>query len=391
MTHTPLDSDLAAPLKAAKPRRIGIDARFYSRHFGIGRYVYELVQNVTTLDTENEYVVFLNQPNYDEFIPSRPGVTKVLADAPHYSLREQLSFVKKLKAARLDLMHFTHFNAPILYRGPSVVTIHDLTLSMYPERRFNGTLRRWAYDLIISSVAHRSRHIIAVSNNTKHDIVNFLRIPEEKISVVYPGVGEEFKPTEDPAAVADLRERLDLKKPYLLYAGVWRSHKNLINLIRAFSLLKAKHDFPGLLAITGLPDPRYAEVTQAVHHYGLNDDVRFVGRVSEEDLILLYNGALSYVIPSLYEGFGLPALEAFACGTPVCASKTSCLPEVCGEGNALFFDPHDPTNIAETLDTLIKDPQLQATLRERGLARAREFSWDTMARSVLEIYNKALS
>lgn len=371
--------------------RIGIDARFYSsKATGIGRYVFELVRHLLKLDMQNTYVIFLNSPEFEKFHAPQKNVEKILADAPHYSLAEQWHFWRVLSSAKLDLMHFTHFNAPILYRGPGVVTIHDLTLSLYPGKKMNGWLHRLAYNVTLRSVVGHAKRIIAVSQNTKKDLVRLLKTPQQKIQVIGEGVAQEFRVIPDQKLVSNFLNQRGIASPYLLYTGVWRSHKNLVRLVQAFALLRTQYQFHGSLVIGGKEDPYYPEIKQAVRDHHLQKFVTFTGFVSEEELVLLYNGATAYVFPSLYEGFGLPALEAFACGTPVCASQTSSLPEVCGEENAVFFDPLSPEDMAKKIAGLLDDPKQQEELIKRGLDRAKDFSWEEMARETLEVYNKAI-
>ncbi|MBI5413641.1 glycosyltransferase family 4 protein [Candidatus Peregrinibacteria bacterium] len=371
--------------------RIGIDARLYSSAFtGIGRYVYELINHVTKLDTKSEYVIFLNSPSFESFVPPRKGVEKILADAPHYSFKEQWNLCRALWKAKLDLMHFTHFNAPILYRKPSVVTIHDLTINLYPGRKFNNWRSRFGYHLTINSIVNRSRRVIAVSEHTKRDVVKFLKTDPAKIGVIHEGVNPQFHHIANTVIIENFRNKNGLTKPYILYTGVWRSHKNLVNLIKAFAVLKHKYKFEGWLVITGKEDPWYPEVKQTVAEERLEGEVRFTGLVPDEDLVLLYNAALLYVLPSFYEGFGLPALEAFACGIPVCAAQSSSLPEVCGEGNAVFFNPHDASDMAQKMASVYTDRAKREELVTRGYARLKDFSWDKMAIETLEIYKRAL-
>ncbi|MBP9718476.1 glycosyltransferase family 4 protein [Candidatus Gracilibacteria bacterium] len=367
--------------------RIGIDARFYSSHFtGIGRYVFELIKNLAQIDKKNEYVIFLNEPQFSEFELPNHRFKKVLADAHHYSISEQWGFWRKLEKEKLDLMHFTHFNAPLLYRKRSVVTIHDLTLSLFPGAKMTSFIHRVAYHLIINSIAKRAKSVIAVSQNTKKDIEKFLKTPKEKIHTIYEAAGEEFRLITDHTARQKFLQKYELTRPYLLYTGVWRSHKNLPNLLRSFALLRNRYDLDIDLVMTGRPDPHYPEVIDTIQDNQLSPYVRMPGLVPEEDLIMFYNCAASFVMPSLYEGFGLPLLEAFACGAPVCSSNASCLPEVAGEGNAIFFDPHNPEDMAEKIADLLRSPEKQAELRARGLKRTHDFSWDKMAHETLKIY-----
>jgi glycosyltransferase involved in cell wall biosynthesis len=403
---------------------------FSSGFTGIGRYTFELVRNLERLsiqDPENQhqYVLFFNKDkfsNYDNFKPTAPNFEKVEVDAPHYSLKEQTSFLKAINAQKLDLMHFTHFNAPIRYKRPFIVTIHDLTHTLFPGRKMTSLPYRIAYKSVIKSAVKKAKKVIAVSENTKQDLIKIHHVPSNKIEVVYEGANEDyyqFSPDQEQAAAQNLRDKYNITAPFLLYTGVHRYHKNLPRLIEAFEIIAA--DIPGhpgnsddswlpqanlpvknpekpspqsslqpqpiTLVITGKKDPLYPEPEQEVAKRNLAPKVHFPGHVPEEDLIALYNLAEAYVFPSLYEGFGLPVLEAMQCGTPVVASNVSSIPEVAGADNALFFDPENPQDIAQKTTQLLQDPQLQAQLREKGLQRVKAFSWGKMAKEILALYN----
>lgn len=371
--------------------RIGIDARMYSARFtGIGRYNYELIHHLAAFDKENTYVIFLNEPEFEEFELFAPNIEKVLVNARHYSLAEQTTFLKKIWEAKIDLMHFTHFNSPLLYKGKQVVTIHDLTLSYYPGKKMTAPHYRAAYNLSIWSVTQKAQRVIAITENTKQDVMELLHVPEEKIRVIYEGAAETFQDDKDPAKLAGIREKYNLTRPYILYAGVWRSHKNVTGLIEAFGIMVRDLGFEGDLVITGRQDPLYHEVPETIERLGLQDRVHCVGLVPEEDLGLLFNGARTYVFPSFYEGFGLPALEAFAAGIPLAASNTSCLPEVCGKDNALFFNPHDPKEMAQVILRACSDEELRQKLIANGKKRLKVFSWQKMARETHAVYIDAL-
>lgn len=375
--------------------KIGVDCRFYSPKFtGIGRYTYEIVQRIIKINEKlvepYRIVLFFNAPEFVNFAESE-YVKKNLVNCRHYSLEEQTKFLFKLNDENLDLMHFTHFNVPILYRRPFVVTIHDLILHFFPGKKMNKFHHRLAYNLTLKCAAKRSKKIITVSNNTKDDIVQHLGVKSEKIEVVYNGVGENFQKEVNVAECEQTLQKYGiLNVNFLLYTGVWRNHKNLIALLRAFSILRRKKAFHLKLVITGKPDPFYPEIKKTVKSLNLENDVVFTGLVDESELVHLYNGAVIYVFPSLYEGFGLPPLEAMRCGTPVAASRSSSIPEICGEESALYFNPHDPQDIADKIEELYKDPAEQARLIELGFHRAGEFSWDKAAEKTFEIYKNIL-
>ncbi len=370
--------------------KIGIDARMYSTEFtGIGRYVYELTRHLAETDTKNEYVLFMNEPEFSMYEPPNKRFSKVLVNARHYSLKEQLSYYWALERAGLDLMHFTHFNAPMLYRRPSIVTIHDLTLSFFPGKKMNSAFYRAAYNLVLKTSVKHAKKVIAVSENTKQDLVDIVHVNPGKVEVIYEGVCEHFGPRADKEKVEDVMRKYGISKEYLLYTGVWRGHKNLVNLIRSFALLReGPEGFDLSLVITGEEDPYYPEVKRTVSELGLEHHVIYTGMVPEAELVTLYQGATAYVFPSLYEGFGLPPLEAMRCGTPVVASRTSCIPEICGEHNAVYFDPYDPEDMANGIRRVLLDENLRDELRECGLKHSLKFSWEKMAEKTLKVYQE---
>jgi len=374
--------------------KIGIDCRMFSSKFtGIGRYTYELLQNFIKLNEKegspHNFVLFMNNPEYREFDAPK-NVKKVLVNAKHYSFAEQTSFLLKLWKEKLDIVHFPHFNIPLLYRKPYIVTIHDLTLSIFPGQKMTKFYHRIAYNLVIKNAVKRAKKIIAVSENTKADIIKYLKVKDKKITVIYNGVSDNFKFLHDQTDINKTLKKYKITKQFFLYTGVWRNHKNLPRLIKAFHILKTKNHMELQLVITGKSDPHYPEVKNAVEKFRLEEDVIFPGMLNETELNHLYNGALTYVFPSFYEGFGLPPLEAMRCGTPVVASNSSSVPEICGIENAMFFDPYSAEDMVAKIMKLYTDPGLQAELIVRGLERSSKFSWETSAEKTYEIITESL-
>lgn len=369
--------------------KIGIDCRIYSSNFtGLGRYTYELVNNFIKLNNQlknpHELILFFNDPEFKQF-PSYPHVKKILVNCPHYSLKEQTTFLFKLKKEKLDLVHFPHFNVPIFYKKPFTVTIHDLTLTHFPGRKMTKWYHRLAYHLTIKNAVKNSRKIIAVSNHTKKDLIKNFTVNPKKIEVIYNGISSHFKKISDTKKLATTLKKYVITKPFLLYTGVWRNHKNLPRLLHALKILKEKYKLNLNLVITGRSDPHYPEVKNTVKELSLNKNVKFPGLVEESELIRLYNAAAIFVFPSLYEGFGLPPLEAMQCGTPVATSNTSSLPEICGKENAVLFDPYDPEDIAQKIALLYKDKALQQKLVKNAQAHIKKFSWEKSAEKTWKI------
>ncbi|MCF7830908.1 glycosyltransferase family 4 protein [Candidatus Gracilibacteria bacterium] len=368
--------------------KIGIDARMFSKSFtGIGRYNYELTKRLFQKREDIEWVLFMNEPEFLEFKAPR-NVKKVLVNAHHYSLAEQFRFLNILKKEKCDLIHFTHFNAPILYKGKFVTTIHDTLISFYPGKKMNSWWRKLAYNKVIKHTVNDAVRVITVSDNTKNDVIKLFNIAPQKITKIWNGIGEEFYEVSD-LEKKTVKEKFGLGKDFLLYTGNWREHKNLVRLLRAFKKVLEKGHSPLQLVITGKSDPYYPEVLETIKELELQDKVKLLGLVSEEDLVRLYNTASVYVFPSLYEGFGLPPLEAMKCGTPVVASHVSAIPEVCGDA-VLYFDPENILDMAEKINLLLTDSTLQQDLVKKGYEHVKQFSWEKCASETLKIYDSVL-
>ena len=390
-----------------KRGRIGIDARFYGPlGKGLGRYVQEIVDNVIRIDTEAgkefEYVIFLSPENFDEFKINSPLTVKKLVSLPWYSWREQIFFPWILKREKLDLVHFPHFNVPILTPIPFVVTIHDLILTRFPSRRASTLpaafywFKQAAYRFVIKTAIRRARRVIAVSEFTRRDIIGRFKAKSEKIVVTYEGVADLSK-NEMPAVPVNPENILNnyhLHKPFLLYVGNAYPHKNLERLVSAFSVLR--HHHPELsLVLVGKDDYFYQRVKNKAKMLGLwrkdgtESPVIFPGYVPDVDLKIFYQQARLYVFPSLYEGFGLPPLEAMAHGCPVASSNQASLPEIIGEA-AMYFNPYDEKEIVSSLDNLLADETRRRNLVASGYKRIQLFSWQECARQTLAIYRQAL-
>ena len=376
--------------------RIGIDARFFGPvGKGLGRYTERLIENLELLAGDHEFVVFLRKENFDLYRPKSPRFRKVLADFRWYSLAEQLRYPALIRRERVDLMHFPHFNVPVLTPCPFVVTIHDLILFRFPTRRattLNAAvygLKYAAYRLVIRLAALRARTIITVSECTKRDIVQELRVKPERVAVTYEAsdgveAGQLTIPgTFDPAAKGIVR-------PYFLYVGNAYPHKNLERLLQVFRSLREK-GLEAQLVLVGKMDYFYGRLKREAEAAGLlrDGDVVFYGFAPEDELAELYRRARAYVFPSLLEGFGLPPLEAMRYGTPVAASGSSCLPEILGDA-ATYFDPERPEDIARAMTEIFTDETLRAKLAGLGRARVGRFSWKDCAERTYRIYLSSL-
>jgi glycosyltransferase involved in cell wall biosynthesis len=368
--------------------KIGLDLRMAGGGSGIDRYITELAHEILKQDKTHQYVLFVRNEEtakrYREF-----NQKIVIADIAHYSLAEQARLPKILERENLDLVHFPHFNVPLRYNKPFVATIHDLTHTLFPGRKKSHFFHRLAYRAVFNHAVRNSKAIIAVSEATKKQILEHYLIPAKKIRVIYEGFSGSYKIMDKNLAFAHVAEKFGITRPFLLYVGVWRRYKNLPLLARAFDRLVAR----GLdleLVLAGEPDAAYPEIAEQVKNIPNQDRIKAVGRVSDEDLNLLYNAARIFVLPSQIEGFGLTALEAAAVGTPVVCSDIPALREIMGQG-AEYFDPENLDNMAEVLENLWHNDRRLEELANSGLSRSKHFSWSRAAEETIKLYESALS
>jgi len=366
--------------------RIGIDARFFGpKQKGLGRYVQKLVENLEKVDLNNKYIIFLRKENWHEYKPINPNFKKVLADYQWYSLKEQIFMPFKISQAKIDLMHFPHFNVPIFYFKPFIITIHDLILKRFPTSRastlspFLYLLKNLAYKIVIFSAVKRAKKIIAVSNYTKNDILKYFRVKHEKIEVIYEGVSLRAASRVLGSAT---------KKQYLLYVGNAYPHKNLERLILAFNKLVKDYQMDLQLVLVGELDYFYKRLKKFVHCslFTVHSNIIFADFVPDKKLITLYQNASAYVFPSLYEGFGLPPLEAMAHGLPVVCSNSSCLPEILGK-SAVYFNPENVNDMAKKIQQVLEDKKLQKKIINQGFKVIKKYSWFKMAQEIMKVYS----
>jgi glycosyltransferase involved in cell wall biosynthesis len=367
--------------------RIAIDARKL-RDYGIGTYIRNLVRNLARIDRTTDYVLIV-QPSDVEIASALGDNFRTVPDwSGNYSIREQLSIPLDLRREKVDLFHAPHYVLPPLTPCKSVVTIHDCIHLRFPQYLPN----RLAYVYARSSLwvaTHRASRVLTVSETSKRDILRYFRVPESRIDVIYNAIDERLGEAPSETELAEVRERYQLNDPFVLYTGNIKPHKNLERLIEAFHALRRGGLEQVQLLIIGDEISKYPALRRAVHRYKLHKHVRFFGFVPDKTLASLYRLASVFVFPSLYEGFGLPPLEAMAAGTPVITSNVSSLPEVVGNA-AILIDPYEPGSIAEAMRRVLTDAPLREDLREKGLARVKEFSWERSVQRVRQIYTEVI-
>lgn len=372
-----------------KKYNIALDCRFFGLSSGgIGRYAQELASNLAKLDRHNNYSVVL-RPGDVELANLSGNFTPISIDAPHFSITEQILLNKELKSRNFDLVHFTNFNHPILYRRPFVVTVHDLIMHRYPSGRSQKSLvRRTAYKKVMSD-CRRAKTVIVPSEATKKDLVGQLKFKEGSIVVTPEGSSRHFR-LHRADEVKSIRAKYSLPSRYLLFVSRWEPYKGLLELIEAYrSLVK---DDPELgLVIIGKSDPQSPHISNAVEMARTEmPNIVLPGFVSDADLAAIYSAATVYVHPSWYEGFGIMILEAFASGVPVVTTTAASLPEVAGDA-AITVHPKNSAMLRDAIQKLLKDSSRRQELINAGLERVKKFSWQKMAEQTLGVYEEVLS
>lgn len=370
--------------------RVGIDARFDSpTSSGIGRYTSELVTHLLALDPTLELTLFVLDPNVSR-IPPHPRIRRVVFSVRWYSLAEQLRFPAVLKREQLPLIHFPHFNVPLLVPHPFVVTIHDLTLHDFPSERATTLapvqywLKRRAYHLVIRHAVNHASRVITISKTSAGNLQRHFRLPSERLVITYEGA--TTLPPTPPGEDRRILTELALKPGFLLYVGNAYPHKNLATLLQALVLVRLQRPSTDL-AIVGKDDYFSRSLRREAADRGLREGqaIHFRHGLSDAELVSLYRSAGLYVFPSLTEGFGLPGLEAMSFDLPVVASRASCLPEVLGPA-ALYFNPLDASDLAQAILRGLTDEPLRTELVQRGRAQVQRYSWRRLARETLAVY-----
>ncbi|HLZ57505.1 MAG TPA: glycosyltransferase family 1 protein [Ktedonosporobacter sp.] len=381
--------------------KIGINAQFFQYPAtGSGQYMIHLLNALAEIDTHNEYVLLGSQP-VEEGRTSATSFPYHVSPVPGFAKNnqniaklfwEQLTGPAAARNAGVDIFHVPYFAPPLLPRTPTVVTIHDVIPLRLPAYQPDARVK--AYMNLVARASHRATMIITVSQHAKQDIVDALKLPAERIRVIYQAASEECRPITDPAKLAAMRARYGLGERYIFYLGGLDQRKNVPQLVRAFAHLQKQIGDPNLqLFISGNPDKQKGPLFPDPRPLGvdLGMDGQIVYRfVEDEDKPAVYSGASLFVFPSLYEGFGLDPLEAMSCGAPVVCSNRTSLPEVVGDA-ALTVDPEDTRALVQAMRNVLTDSALEADLRARSLQQAAKFSWRKTAEETLQVYEETLA
>ncbi len=369
---------------ASDMAKITIDARKYF-DYGIGSYIQNLASVLFGLHTKHEFTLLAGSADIDR-MEAPEGWRKVQSDYGKYSLGEIAFLGRKALASETELFHEPHYTLPAGLKGRSVVTIHDLIHLKMPQY-FSIVQRGYAATMMRYAVQHAGA-IITISQKTKDDVLEAFHVDEESVTVVHLGVHPVFRKLEDKSSVERFRVLHGLEKPFVLFVGNVKPHKNIPTLLSAFAQVRTKIRGLDLVFVGGscLLDANLAAHARSL---GITGSIHDLNHVSESELITAYNAAEVVVLPSLYEGFGFPALEAMACGTAVVVSSGGALPEIVGEA-AIIVDPLRPEELAEAIRATLEDSQRRSSLIEKGFKRAGEFTWQKTGEKTLKIYEKVL-
>ena len=370
-----------------KPR-IAIDAHMVGeQETGNETYTLNLIRALLPLGRDHHYLLYTTHPKRLASRLPLPVNAEIVTIRPNMPLLRIPWAMPRTNAAQKAALLHVNYIAPPFNPCPVVTTVHDISYEFFPS--FFSPRDRWLLKTLVPFTARRAARVIAVSECTKNDLVARYGLPPEKITVTYEAAGEQFRPIEEPVALRAVRARYGLRMPFIFALGNLQPRKNILRLLAAYIGLRRAGVHVQLL-IGGKAKWRESELFRAVTSYGMGQEILFPGYVPDEDLPLLYNAAACFAFPALYEGFGLPPLEAMACGTPVVCSNVASLPEVVGDA-ARLVDPGDVDDITQALVEVMMDAGLRAELRARGLRRAQRFSWRRCAEETAQVYEEVLA
>lgn len=373
--------------------KIVIDARFLGPEgTGVGTYVENLVENLSQIDSKNEYIILLKKSNFHLFNPKGDNFKKIEVNAHWYSVKEQVLIPLAIFREKPDLVHFPHFNVPLAWRGKFVVTVHDLTISEYGRTISTSKFypaylaKRFFYNLTLRKALFSSQKILVPSNLVKKDLIKNFKLLKNKVAVTYEAADEFFikygKKTISEGEERKVMATYGVKKPFILTVGIPFPQKNIVKVLEALTTL------PKELSLVHVSARNKFSENLMETSSRFKVDKRFVqtGRVTNEDLSILYKGAEALVFPSLSEGFGLPGLEAMASGCPVIVSDIEVFKEVYGDA-ALYFNPKNNLDLANKIESIIQNDELKDEQIKKGLKQVKKYSWEKLAKETLKIYS----
>jgi glycosyltransferase involved in cell wall biosynthesis len=376
--------------------KIGIEGQrlFREKKHGMDMVALELIKNIQKIDQENEYVVFVRPDSDNNCIPEAPNFKVLELDSPGgYFGWEQFALPRAAKAEGCDILHCTSNTGPVYSSVPLVTTLHDIiyleSISLFRRegswyQKLGNMYRRY----IVPPVIRRSKRVITVSNYEKKKINQYFNLQDGRLRTIYNGVGEHFRPIEDKATLNEVRNRCGLPEQFFLFLGNTDPKKNTRGVLQAFASFNQKFPDSYYLVMLDYEEHKLTRMLELIGAPELRKMIHLTGYISNSDLPALISQSSIFLYPSLRESFGIPILEGMACGVPVISGNTSSMPEVAGEETALMVDPFEPDEISEAMIKLVQDQLLAKTLSERGIKRAKEFSWNIMAKNILKVYEE---
>lgn len=349
---------------------------------GTKRYMSNIIRALLATDLKNEYVIYYDQ---ESCLGDNPSAMEKVIKMPTKLLWDHIALPLAAKKDGIDVLFCPKNVVPPLSNCKSVITVHDLGYMVNPT--YYPPIDTLYMNMAIRWSVRKSSAIIAVSQNTKIDLVSRLRVKAEKIYCIYESMNEDYIPIKDRARLEDVRDKYNLPSEFFLSLAGLQRRKNLPNLIKAFSLAKERSEINHKLVMVGAASWQHSTILNEVEASPVKDEIMWLKFVAEEDLPAIYNLATALIFPSLYEGFGLPLLEAMACGCPVVCSNTSSLPEIAG-GAAILVDPTNVEQLADGIYRVITEDKLRNSLTKKGLKRASYFSWQRAARETLEVFEE---
>jgi glycosyltransferase involved in cell wall biosynthesis len=355
---------------------------------GVGKYALGLLNALNQNDETNEYYLFVKR-GFRKTLNLEADNFQVIECSNYLGLRllrllwEQLILPLQLVKMNIQVLHSIHYTLPFLAPCKTVVTFHDMTFFLFPEK--HTFVKRYFFKLFIRISSKRATRLVAVSENTKKDMIELLGIRAEKISVIYETVDSRYRPIDDKHLSEELSRKYGIKKRFILYVGTLEPRKNVTFLLKAYHKLSIDYRISHQLVIVGKKGWGYKDIFSTAESLAMGDQVLFTGYVPEDELPFLYNSADLFVYPSLYEGFGIPPLEALSCGTPTISSDISSMPEVVGNAG-LLVDPHNVNQLSKAMYDVLMDIELRRNLSQAGLNRAKRFAPKEIATQMLKTY-----
>jgi glycosyltransferase involved in cell wall biosynthesis len=369
--------------------KIGIDGLYLKgKRMGVGTQLFHLIENLPAVSKPNEeFWILANSPWRKQ--PFHHSIIKYQSLRSPKILWKNVSLPMLQRTGRFDLLFLPNYTVPMISSGKTVVTIHDIIPFVHPE--WSSVAERMRFHYLVQNSSRKASHVITVSQATKIDLMQRMRIPSNKISVIPPGVSEAFTPAPKTHQKS-FRMRYGIIHPFFLTVGAVHPRRNIFRLLEAYKILKTRRSIDTVLILIGMTfsENYLRQVKEWIERLGLTRDILWLDYVSQKDLVCFYSYSEAFVYPSLYEGFGLPVLEAMACGTPVITSNLSSMPEVVGD-SAILIDPLDVVDIADAMERMLDNRKMRLELIRKGLKQKNKFTWTRLAGETLEVFRRVVS